>query len=73
MPSLLIILPFLTKRAFPRMMDAVGMVARVAPVAPVSTNPPAVVKAAAEMGSGKNRGWAVAAISTERDRSRPRN
>ena len=54
-------------------MDDVGMVARVAPVAPVSTSPPAAVKAAVDMGSAKNTGWAVAAINRERDRSRPRN
>ena len=58
----------------PRRREAVGMVARVAPDAPVSTRPPPTVKAAVEMGSARNSGCAeMAAISTDRDRSRPRN
>merc|ERR1711862_155571 len=63
---------FLRRRALPRRREAVGMVARVAPDAPVNTRPPAAVKVAVEMGSAK-KGEAVTAISTDRAVNRPRN
>ena len=52
--------------AAPRRRAPVGTVARVAPLAPVKTRPPAVVKDAAATASGRKKiGWATLMLSRQ--------
>ena len=52
--------------AAPRRRALVGMVARVVPVDPARTRPPAVVKVAVATASGRKRmGWATVMLSRQ--------